>query len=121
MLQNTRGKKIHANIGNRGLTDRRVAKILDYLKDEVDHWCREYPGTEFGVQRLFGSDWTGTPIQVLYTNRCKWNSSDPVLAAGIDCGLLLRRMLQEDERTFRQTSKIRPGQHYKLVTNKRRK
>lgn len=124
MLQNTKGKKIHANIGNRRLTDRQVSRILKYLKGRVYSWCLKHPNDEFSVYLFFGhenSDWTGKPIQVLYENRCELKSSNPALAAGMDCGLLLRRMLQDDKRTYRQTSKTRPGRHYKLIPSKRRK
>jgi len=123
MLQNIKGKKIHANIGNRGLTDRQVSKILEYLRDEVYYWCRRHPGDAFSVHQLFGGekgDWNGTPLQDCYYHR-EETSSDPVKAAGVDCGFLLRRMLQDDKRTYRQTSKTRPGQHYKLIPSKRRK
>jgi len=121
MLQNIKGNRIHATIRNRGLTDRQVSQILKYLKGKVSSWCRNHPSEEFSVSRLFGSDWRGTPIQALYKNRRKLNSSDPVGSAGKDCGFLLRRMLQEDSRTFRQTSTTRPGRGYKLVKNKQRR
>jgi len=121
MLQNVKGKKIHATIGNRSLTDKQISKILKYLKDAVYSWCRKRPGEEFSVRQLFGSDWRGTPIQAIYANRCKLNSSNPVRAAGIDCGHFLRRMLQEDSRTYRQTHTTRPGRGYRLVSSSKRR
>ena len=121
MLQNTKGKKIHANIGNRRLTDRQVSRILKYLKGRVYSWCLKHPGKQFSAHQLFGSDWTGTPIQALNANRRKLNSSNPVRAAGIDCGHFLRRMLQEDSRTYRQTHTTRPGRGYRLVSSSKRR
>lgn len=115
MLYDTDGNEIHANIGNRGLTDEQVVRILDYLQGAVYCWCKNRPNEEFGAQLLFGeenSDWNGTPLQDCYYHREASGTPDPVKEAAKDCGHLLRRMLQDDNRSFKQTSTTFPGQHY---------
>lgn len=115
MLYDIEGNEVHANIGNRGLTDEQVLRISDYLQGAVYCWCKNRLDEEFGAQRLVGEenkDWTGTPLQDCYVHRVESESPDPVKEAGKDCGHLLRRMLQEDRRKFQQTATTFPGQHY---------
>ena len=63
------------------------------------------PGEWFSARALFGglgTDWTGTPMSVLYDKHInKGKSADQAVAdAGKDAGWLLKRVIADDARIF---------------------
>ena len=86
----------------RGLAADDRQKAIDYLHGMVDAWCKNNPGEWFALRDLVGGvnwEWSGTPLKAVFDNRKARGSSNPVKAAGIDVGNLLKQMLIDDRRT----------------------
>lgn len=72
-------------------------RILDYLQGAVYCWCKNRKAELFAARDFLGRDnfeWEGTPMFVLY------EKSNDVEKAGIDAGWLLKKMINNDKRTF---------------------
>ena len=80
-----------------GLTDEQKQRILDFLQGAVYSWCKNRKDEWFAARDLLGGDnyyWQGTPMIALY------EKSEDVEQAGKDAGWLLKRVLNDDKRTF---------------------
>jgi len=78
-------------------------RILDFLQGGVYCWCKNRPAEWFSLRDLMGGEnffWQGTPLIALW-NKHNGRSRDPVKAAGVDGGWLLKRVIVGDPRTFR--------------------
>ncbi len=80
-----------------GITDEQKQRILDFLQGAVYSWCKNRKDEWFAARDLLGGDnyyWQGTPMIALY------EKSEDVEQAGKDAGWLLKRVLNDDKRTF---------------------
>lgn len=79
-------------------------RILDFLQGAVYCWCKNRERAEwFSLRDLMGGEnffWAGTPLITLWRKH-DGRSRNPVKAAGIDGGWLLKRVIVIDRRTFR--------------------
>ena len=83
-----------------GITDEQRQRILDYLQGAVYCWCKNRKDKWFAARDLLGGDnfyWEGTPMFALY------EKSKDVEQAGKDAGWLLKKMLNDDKRTFKSS------------------
>ena len=80
-----------------GITDEQKQRILDFLQGAVYSWCKNRKDEWFAARDLLGGDnyyWQGTPMIALY------EKSEDVEQAGKDARWLLKRVLNDDKRTF---------------------
>lgn len=80
-----------------GITDEQKQRILDFLQGAVYSWCKNRKNEWFAARDLLGGDnyyWQRTPMIALY------EKSENVEQAGKDAGWLLKRVLNDDKRTF---------------------
>ena len=80
-----------------GITDEQKQRSLDFLQGAVYSWCKNRKDEWFAARDLLGGDnyyWQGTPMIALY------EKSEDVEQAGKDAGWLLKRVLNDDKRTF---------------------
>jgi len=83
-----------------GITKEQKQKILDFLQGAVYCWCKNRRDEWFAARDLLGGDnfyWEGTPMFALY------EKSKDVEQAGKDAGWLLKRVINDDKRTFNTT------------------
>lgn len=84
-----------------GITDDQRQRILDFLQGAVYSWCKNRKDEWFTAQDLLGGEnfhWEGTPMYFLY------EKSQDIKQAGKDAGWLLKRMLNDDKRTFESST-----------------
>jgi hypothetical protein len=79
-------------------------RIYDFLQGAVYCWCKNREGF-FGLRDLMGGKnyfWNRTPLIALWNkHKAKGlNDDDAVLAAAIDGGWILKKVVDEDRRTF---------------------
>ncbi len=80
-----------------GITDEQKQINIDFLQGDVYSWCKNRKDEWFAARDLLGGDnyyWQGTPMIALY------EKSEDVEQAGKDAGWLLKRVLNDDKRTF---------------------
>ncbi|HCZ36319.1 MAG TPA: hypothetical protein DHV26_10390 [Cytophagales bacterium] len=84
-----------------GITESQRQRIMDFLQGAVYSWCNSQKNEWFAARDLLGGGnfhWAGTPMIVLY------EKSHDIEQAGKDAGWLLKRVLQDDKRTFESSS-----------------
>jgi len=101
-----------------GLTDTQREEITEFLQDAVDAFCNENHGEWFWARTLVGGEngnWRGTPLAVLFRNRFQVVHDHDAAhqQAGIDVGWILKRVLEDDRRTFKTNQSY--GRRYRLV------
>ena len=80
-----------------GISKEQKEAILIYLQGAVYCWCKNRKDEWFAARDLLGGDnffWQGTPLYTLY------QKSSNVEQAGKDAGWLLKKMVNNDKRTF---------------------
>ncbi len=90
-------------------------RAKDFLQGLVYCWCKNQPGKEFAAQYLVGGknkNWNKTPLQRVYDYRLacyikrgkskKEAEDDAHSQAAKDVGWLLKSMLHDDKRKFKQ-------------------
>ena len=88
-----------------GITLQQEEQIMSFLQGAVYCWCLNR-GTEWFSLRDFMSGtnyfWNGTPLIELYKKHINLGKTeeDSVKAAGKDCGWLLKKVIQNDKRSF---------------------
>lgn len=87
-----------------GLNDQEIQAIKNYLKERVNDWIKKNPSEPFTLSDLVGKEnanWEGTPLQRLYDKNSHFNDEKKQYAqTAKDAGLLLKKVLEEDLRTF---------------------
>ena len=77
-----------------------------FLKKKVDCWCKNQPDKKFAAKDLVGDeneDWKGTPLQPVHDyHRHSKSKEKAYKQAGIDVGWLLKGVLHDDKREFKQ-------------------
>jgi hypothetical protein len=93
-------------------------RIIDFLQGALFCWIKNRPNEWFSMRDLMGGEnnnWDRTPLQILYDKhwaKCK-NDKKAYDYAGKDSGWLLKRVINEDIRSFDTITKDRIRQ-YKL-------
>ena len=89
-------------------------RICDFLQGAVYSWCKNRKDEWFAARDLLAGDkifyWEGTPLLALYNKHVKLKTSDPVGAAAIDAGWLLKQVLEKDKRRF-HTKKVKTSKY----------
>ena len=83
-----------------GITKEQKQSILDFLQGAVYCWCKNRKDEWFAARDLLGGDnfyWEGTPMYALY------EKSKDAEQAGKDAGWLLKKVIDNDKRTFDTT------------------
>ena len=97
------------------LNDSEKQHAKDFLQGLVYCWCKNQPDKEFAAQYLVGGenkDWNGTPLQQVYDHYLEHYKKDGKTEkeaegsahdqAAKDVGWLLKSMLHDDKRKFKQ-------------------
>lgn len=89
----------------KGISETDKLRIKDYLRGAVYSWCNNNKKNWFSARDFLGGDnyfWQGTPLLVLYEKHQKlgkvWDKC--VKDAGKDAGWLLKKVIDEDKRSF---------------------
>lgn len=96
-----------------GVSKAKKQRICDFLQGAVYSWCKNRKDEWFAARDLLGGDnfyWEGTPLLALYNKHVKLKTSDPVGAAAIDAGWLLKQVLEKDKRRF-HTKKVKTSKY----------
>jgi len=95
-----------------GLSPDAHRRIMDFLRGAVYAWCITRKRDWFSLKDLFGGinyRWQGTPLAILNEIRASTPSTMSTTGgadtAGRDAGILLKRVLIEDERRSFKTMK----------------
>ena len=110
----TKNKKIK-KVNGLGSSD--IALIEAFLQGLVYCWCKNRKNEWFALRDLVGkenSDWTGTPLKLLYEKHVKMKKAYPAKDAGIDAGWLLKKVISDDERPF-DTKKAHMTRKYRWI------
>ena len=102
LLEESEIREVH------GITDVQRQRILDFLQGAVYCWCKNRSAEWFAARDLLGGDnfyWEGTPMFALY------EKSEDIEQAGKDAGWLLKRMLNDDKRTYESSTDGRVKQY----------
>ncbi|EKB55933.1 hypothetical protein [Bergeyella zoohelcum] len=94
-----------------GISDEQKNAIMNFLQGAVYCWCKNRSDEWFSIRDLMGGDnyyWEGTPLIAL------WEKHKDVGAAGKDAGWLLKKVINNDKRTF-ETKKEELVRKYKWV------
>lgn len=94
-----------------GITAEQKQEILNFLQGAVYCWCKNRKDEWFAARDLLGGDnfyWQGTPMYSLY------EKSQDVEKAGKDAGWLLKKMIDNDKRTF-ETKKSEMVRKYRWI------
>jgi hypothetical protein len=96
---NTRTKNVH------GLSTTDLQRIKDFLQGAVYCWCKNRKGEWFNARDFLGGDnfyWEHYPLGVLYFRQLHAGKThdEAFEQAAKDAGHILKKMLQEDDRTF---------------------
>ena len=88
-----------------GITEEDQRRIRDFLQGQVYAWCNARTDDWFSARDLLGglgSDWTGTPMIVLYEKHINQGKDEEqaIADAGKDAGWLLKSVIDQDIRTF---------------------
>lgn len=88
-----------------GLTPAEHQRIYDFLQGAAYCYCKNNSGW-FGLRDIMGGAnyfWQHTPLEALWNKHKSAGLSDPdaEVAAGQDGGWILKRVLDDDRRTFR--------------------
>ena len=88
-----------------GISPEERQSIIDFLQGAVYCWCKNRKNEWFSMRDLMGGDnfyWQGTPLVVLYDKHENLgkNSESAVKDAGKDSGWLLKRVINDDLRSF---------------------
>ena len=89
----------------KGIPPQQHQRIYDFLQGAVYCWCKNNTGW-FGLRDLMGGTnyfWQDTALEALWNKHKAAGLSDPEaeVAAGKDGGWILKRVIQDDRRTFR--------------------
>lgn len=86
------------------LEESEKVSMIDYIRDEVNSWCKNNPNQSFAARTIFGGenyDWTGTPLIPLYEYYIELGDDDyAVKEAGIALWRLLKEVISTDENAF---------------------
>lgn len=99
-----------------GLSEKERDLAKAYLLGAVYCWCKNRKDEWFSLRDLVGGDncqWSGTPLMPIYVKH-KGVAEDAVKEAGKDTGWLLKRVLNDDQRTF-ESKKEGMVKHYRWV------
>jgi hypothetical protein len=80
-----------------GISSEEKKEIMAFLQGSVYSWCKNRKGEWFAARDLLGGDnfyWEGTPMYSLY------KKSKDVEQAGKDAGWLLKKVINQDKRSF---------------------
>lgn len=79
-----------------------LQSIKNFLRKEIDSWCKTNKGEWFYAHNLVGGDWEYNDLRVLYYRyRESGKSHDYAFSqAARDVGKILKQVLVEDSRTF---------------------
>lgn len=91
-----------------GISEKQKQRIIDFLQGAVYCWCKNRKDEWFAARDLIGGDnffWEGTPMFALF------EKSKDVEQAGKDAGWLLKKVLNEDKRTYESSSDGRVKQY----------
>ncbi len=88
-----------------GITDEGEIRMRDFLQGQVYAWCNARTDDWFSARDLLGglgSDWTGTPMIVLFEKHINLGKDEAqaIADAGKDAGWLLKSVIDQDIRTF---------------------
>lgn len=100
-----------------GISDEQKKAIMNFLQGAIYCWCKNRSDEWFSIRDLMGGDnyyWEGTPLLVLYEKHK--GKETAVEDAGKDAGWLLKRVINDDKRTF-STKKEALVRKYKWVGN----
>jgi hypothetical protein len=91
----------------RGISPQDYQRIYDFLQGAVYCWCKNQSGL-FGLRDLMGGTnffWARTPLIALWNkHRARGLPDDAAItAAAIDGGWILKRVINDDRRTFSHT------------------
>lgn len=100
-----------------GISDEEKKMIIIFLQGTVYCWCKNRPDEWFTIGDLMGGKnyyWEGTPLSVLYEKHK--DKETAVEDAGKDAGWLLKKVINDDKRTF-STKKEALVRKYKWLGN----
>lgn len=105
----------------KGVSNKDLEKISDFLQGAVYCWCKNRKEEWFSLRDLMGGDnfyWAGTPLLPLYDEheRKGKSSEDAIRDAGKDCGWILKKVIFDDKRSF-ETKKEDLIRKYKWIGN----
>lgn len=112
-----RGNSILRNVS--GISPEKEQRIIDFLRGAVYCWCKNRKNEWFSLRDLMGGDnfyWEETPLMPLFEKHQNTGATNPVEAAGKDCGWLLKKVISKDPRNF-ETEKIDLTRKYKWLSS----
>ncbi len=100
-----------------GISPEEHREIRNFLQGAVYCWCKNREGEWFALRDLMGGAnyfWRGTPLIALWNKHkiAGLSNDDAVTAAAIDGGWLLKRVIDDDRRTF-ETKEEALVRHYR--------
>lgn len=87
------------------LTQNELNKVCAYLQGAVYVWCCIKKTEEFAAKNFVGGTnyhWEGTPLYKIYQYYESNGTKNPESEAAKDVGIILKKVLIEDKRTFEQ-------------------
>lgn len=89
----------------KGISQSEKQRIMDYLQGAVYCWCKNHQKEWFSARDFLSAqnyNWQGTPMQVLYQKHIEKgkDSDDSVKGAGKDAGWILKKVIDQDKRSF---------------------
>lgn len=104
-----------------GISPEEEQRIRDFLQGSVYCWCKNRANEWFALRDLMGGTnyfWRGTPLIALWNKHkiAGLSNDDAVEAAAKDGGWLLKRVIDDDRRTF-ETNKEALVRMYRWTGN----
>ncbi|MDR1120447.1 MAG: hypothetical protein LBM08_05975 [Dysgonamonadaceae bacterium] len=103
LVEKSEIKEVH------GISEEQKQRMMDFLQGAVYCWCKNRKNEWFAARDLLGGDntrWEGIPMFALYAK------SEDREQAGIDAGWLLKKVLDNDKRSY-EAMKEGPVKQYR--------
>ena len=88
-----------------GISNEEKERIMSFLQGAVYCWCNNRKDEWFSLRDFLGGGnyyWQGTPLEVLFDKHINKGKSlkDSIKDAGKDAGMILKKIIDTDERLF---------------------